>query len=160
MLQNFLKKFKKKENRIHHFIFIESTMDVVVPQVVFWGEAGWWPLESGLQVTRKTPGDIRVGTQYEQCIKAFLSCTFDVEITQFEPNRVIEKTFVRGFIKGRESLTIESRYNGTKVMYEMVYDIKGFMNKILWFWFKEIHEESMKMVLEALKSYCQAQKRL
>jgi len=138
-----------------HFVFIEAPILSVGPEAMLWGEASWWPKSCVLRFTRLTPGDIAVGTVYQQqIVKKFFALKWQVAVTRFEPNRLIERTFQSGMLKGFEVVMVGERSNGTRVDYELHYEIRGLVNKILWpLFYKKKYGANIELVLSALKAY-------
>ena len=110
----------------HHFIFIEADANIVGPQAILWGEASWWPKKSSMKFVRTTSGEIKVGTQYKQKVKLLFGPSWDVEVTRLILTREIERTFLNGMFQGKEWVTSEGRFNGTRVDYTMQCEVKGF----------------------------------
>ena len=161
MLSKIFKKSVPKEKKEHHFIFIESPLEFVAPQVLSWQDAEWWPAQCALKYLRVDSGSLGTGTRFKKKLRWLVPLISVSEISNWNPPQGMEWTFKKGPIKGHESVAIEGRYNGTKVTFEMVYQIKGIVNKFLWAWvFHKRHEKSMKQILDALRIYCLAQKRL
>ena len=143
-----------KEN--HHFIFIEAPIDLVGPQIIAWGESTWWPKNCQMRFKKLTPGDVRIGTEYEMRLKAPLTAPMSSRVTKLD-SREIERTFLTGMFKGRENVTAEERYNGTKVDYTLYYEIRGIFNVMFWpIIFRHLHDRNIKGILAALKKYCEA----
>ncbi len=154
MFLKFKKPSAKKQKLNHHFIFIEAPADLVAPEVILWGEAPWWPKNSSMKFIRMTPGEIQVGTKYRQKVLLPLAPTWDVEVTRLIKGKEIERTFLDGMFKGKEIVTIEERYNGTKIEYAMHYEVLGIFNQILWqLFFKKLHDQNIEMILKALQNY-------
>ncbi len=166
MLGNLFKKKSKtpatpilEEN--HHFVLIEAPADLVAPQVILWGEASWWPQKSTMKFTKITPGEIKVGTRYQQKVLLPMGPSWDVEVSQLIPCKLIERIFLNGIFRGKETLLIEERSNGTKVDYIMRFYIVGFLNKILWsIHFKRLHNLNIEMILSSLKNFAITPKEL
>lgn len=138
----------------HHFVFIEVPKSTVAPEVMFWGEASWWPPQCPLKLTRKTAGPLQTGTRYEQKFGGLFPLRSELEVTKLDHE--IQRTFLSGAFRGTENITIEGRYNGTKVHYHLHYRIQGFFNKIFWGLFlKRIHGKSIDMILQSLKHHVQ-----
>ena len=138
----------------HHFIFIEAPLELVAPEIVLWGEAGWWPKACKMKFIRKDTGEIKAGTHYEQRVAAFPGVGWFVEVTKLDKNREIERTFLNGMFKGYESVKLESYSNGTRIDYVMHYKICGILNKILWpLIFRKLHDKNIQMILHALKDH-------
>lgn len=145
---------EKKEKLNHHFIFIEAPVDLIWPQVMLWGEAGWWPQTSKMKFIRKIPGDIKVGTQYEQRLQMPFGASWYAEVTKLKANSEIERTFLNGMFSGYESVKLESYSNGTRIDYFMHYEICGIFNKILWLTlFRKLHDQNIERILNGLKEY-------
>jgi hypothetical protein len=140
---------------VRHFIFIEAPIEIVGPEAMAWGVASWWPAESLLRFTKMSAGDLAVGTVYKQEIKMKrLSTSWQVEITKFEPNILVERTFKGGLIKGCEIVRIGERSNGTRVDYERDYEIVGPLNKILWpVFYQKQYDANIELALRKLKDY-------
>ena len=143
-----------KQRLNHHFILIEAPADLIVPEVILWGEAVWWPKNSSMKFTRLTPGEIQAGTKYRQKVLLPLAPTWEAEVTRLVPGKEIERTFLNGMFKGKETVTLEERYNGTKVEYVMHYEVLGILNRILWqLFFRKMHDRNIEMILKALQNY-------
>lgn len=154
MFGKFQKIFAQKQKFNHHFIFIEAQTDLIAPEVILWGEASWWPKNSLMRFIRLTPDEIRLGTRYRQKILLPLAPVWEVEVTRLIPGKEIERTFLNGMFKGKEIVTIEERYNGTKVEYVMRYEVLGTWNQILWqLFFQKLHDQNIEMILKALQNY-------
>lgn len=138
--------------RNHHFVFIEAPIALVFPEIVSWGEAAWWPKKSDMKFVKKTEGDVAVGTRYVQKVKGAFAPHWVVEVSKIVPNKLIERTFKTGMFRGYEVVKLEERSNGTRVDYEMLYFINGFINKFMWsFKFKEKHDENLKLILATMQ---------
>ena len=144
---------KKKEHHNYHLVLIEAPESVVGPEIMLWGEASWWPKKCNMRFTRKTSGKLGIGTEYEQKVLPF-GPRWDVRVTKLNLDREIERTFLNGMFTGRESVSVEGRYNGTKVNYNMYYSITSLMDKLLWaFVFRRRHDQNIEMILKALKDH-------
>lgn len=143
----------RREGLNRHFIFIEAQEKIVGPEVIRWGESSWWPKRCTMKFIRRTPGELRVGTRFEQRVVP-LGPRWEVEVTGLVENRRIERTFLNGLFHGREIVTSEGRLNGTRVDYVMQYKIRGLFNKVLWpLVFRRLHDKNIQMILAALKEY-------
>ena len=142
----------KKNNR--HFVLIEVTADLIFPEIVLWGEAIWWPPKSSMKFTRLTPGAIQVGTKYQQKVLLPLAPKWEAQVTNLIPGRLIERIFLNGIFRGKETVIIEERYDGMKVDYLMEYEILGLFNKMMWgMHFQKLHDKNIEMILKALKEH-------
>ncbi len=144
------------EKTNHHFVFIEAPVDIVGPQIIAWGEASWWPEGSQMRFNKTTSGELGIGTEYEMRIKAPFVSPLSCRVTKLDPAREIERTFLTGMFKGREIVSAEERYNGTKVKYTMYYQVQGILNAILWpILFRRLHDANIELIMAALKRYCE-----
>lgn len=160
MFLKFKKTSSQKPKLNHHFIFIEASADLIAPEIILWGEAQWWPKNSSMKFTRLTPGEIHVGTKYRQEVLLPLAPRWEVEVTRLVPGKAIERTFVNGMFKGKETVSLEERYNGTKVEYAMHYEIVGILNPILWqLFFQKLHDQNIERILKSLRDYVTSEQR-
>ncbi len=137
-----------------HFIFIEVPLEVVWPQVIRWEESEWWPKLCLFKFVRKTPGELQVGTKFIQKMVIPLMPHSEVEIVKLIPEREIELAFNKGMFKGFEIIRVEDRANGTRVEYELQYEIPSVPNKILWKLFcQKLFDQGITIILSALKDY-------
>ena len=151
-------KGKKAENLSlnHHFFFVEVPVHLVAPQAMLWGESEWWPKKCRVRFVREgEPGVIQEGVRYRQKILRPFRRTWEVEISEVIPNRLVRRSFKSGMFQGGyEIVRIEERANGTRIDYEMHYAVKGLMNKLLWsFFYEKWHNKNMEIVMAALKDY-------
>ena len=131
------------------------------PQAIAWQDGEWWPEDSGLRYIPIDAGNIGCGSRFKKRLGGLIPFKSVLEISRWNPPQLIERTFKKGPVKGHETLLVEGRYNGTKVTYELVYEIKGPINKLLWsLIFHNAHDEALKEILEALRDYCIGQKRI
>ena len=161
----FLKKNSKsvkpapKKSLNHHFVLIEATEELIAPEIILWGEASWWPQRSTMKFIRLTQGEIKIGTRYQQKVLLPLGPHWEVEVSNMIPGKLVERTFLNGIFRGKETIIIEERYDGMKVDYRMEYEILVMFNKILWsLHFQKLHDKNIKMILKALKDYVEKKK--
>lgn len=148
------KKIVEKPRLNHHFIFIEAPIDIVGPEAMLWGDAQWWPTKCSMRFTKKTEGDVRVGTEYEQKVLMPFGPKWIVKVTKIIPNRMVRRDFKTGILEGYEVVRVGERSNGTRIDYELYYKIRGLVNKILWlFIYRKKHDENMVLILNALKDH-------
>ena len=149
-----MNRIKTKEKLNHHFILIEAPCELVASEIISWGEALWWPKKSFMMFTRLTPGEIKLGTKYRQKVLLPLGPAWEAEITRLIPGKEIERTFLNGIFQGKETISLEQRYNGIKVDYLMRYQVVGILNKILWqLIFQKMHDRNIETILKALQEY-------
>ena len=147
--------FQNKPRRNQHFVFVEAPSKIVGPEIISWGEATWWPKRCSMRFLKQTPGEIKVGTRYQQKVLMLFGPRWNVEVTKFVADKEIERTFLDGILIGAEQVTIEERLNGTRVDYVMNYSIRGFAKKMLWrFFFERMHDRNIEMILAALNNFC------
>ena len=145
---------KKRLESIQLFTFIEIPVGQLSEEIFYWGEAAWWPAAVPLQFSKTTAGDVGLGTQYGFKLDGLLAPSGVVEITQYEPRQIMERTFRRGFFGGYEVLQISERANGTRVDYEMHYQVTGVFQQLLWsLLYKKKYIQATEMVLESLKQH-------
>lgn len=145
---------KSREKVSRHFVFIEVPIDKVAAQVVLWGEAPWWPRDCSMQFKRLGQGDLGVGMRYHMIMSGPFSRPQEIEVTRIDPHRIVERTFVGGFLRGREVVHIGERANGTRIDYELHYSICGWPGKLFWGLFlKKKFDGGIRAALSALKDY-------
>ncbi|MFA5088851.1 MAG: SRPBCC family protein [Candidatus Omnitrophota bacterium] len=144
----------KNEKVEHHFVFVEVPVEIVSPEIIQWGEASWWPRHSRIKFVRKAQGELGVGTRYKESLGGLFGLHWDVEVTKLVPLRGIEWTILNGLLKGYEAVTMEWRYNGTRIDYELHYQIPGWFNKIFWnFFYRKSHQQGIKMIMDDLRRH-------
>ncbi len=143
----------------HHFIFVEAPLEFVAPEAMKWGEASWWPKKCLTTFQRTSDaGEVVQGTRFHQRVNLPLARGWDVEITQIDPHKIIERTFLNGMFSGCEQVKLEWRYNGTRVDYDLCYSLRGFWARLFWpLFLKKLHDANIKMILAALKDFSENQ---
>ena len=114
------------------FIFIEAPINIAGPASVLWGDAAWWPKNSLIRFKRLSQQELGLGVTYETSLNFPIPQKWLAEVTQYEPGRLVVRTFKEGFFTGFESVRAEERANGTRVEYELHYAIPDQIKKILW----------------------------
>jgi hypothetical protein len=154
LMERFKALSKGKEEVNHHFIFIEAPIEIVGPEIVFWGEALWWPQNCPVRFIREGEGPVREGTRYQHKVLRPFPLSGLVEVTRLVPNRLIERTFRGGVFKGVETVMIEERANGTRVDYDLSMRFRDPVNMFLWpLLYRRFHDDNIRLILEALKDY-------
>ena len=144
---------QSKQKVVHQFIFVEVPSELVVGELMAWDKSSWWPKKCAIKHVRKASA-IELGITYQGKISGLLGPSWEAEVTKFVSGRRIEYTFRRGALKGYESISIDWRYNGTRIDYELHYEINGIHNQILWiFLYEKTFSANMKMILEAFKKH-------
>ena len=152
---------KINEKVIRHFIFVEVPIEVVWPQLLAWSAAEWWPKGSHIKMISSPSGEVQVGTRLRHTLTKPLApkwdplaVHWDTEVTKLLDKNLMERTFVRGPIKGYETVQLEWRYNGTRIDYELHYRVKGLHNMIFWTLTSEkLFSQSIKMALDSFKNH-------
>ncbi|MCB9771276.1 MAG: hypothetical protein H6754_01805 [Candidatus Omnitrophica bacterium] len=154
MASIFPRKAKSKDTILHEFMFLEAPIEAVSAELIAWGESTWWPQDSLWKYIRQTDGPVAVGTQYVIKINKKSAPDWAAEVTQLLPNRVIERTFTKGLFKGFERIMMEERANGTRVDYELHFQIRGPLNLILWpLVLRKQYVSTIKTTLDALRNF-------
>ena len=150
---NFGKK-KETEEVVYHFIFLEDVpMATVASAVMAWQESAWWPKKCSIHFLQKSAGAQPAPAPKQPLFKQAPSA-WVVEVTKFVPGRLQERTVKTGLWEGVEILRIEERANGSRVVYELHCQIKGFLKRILWnFSYRKQLEKDIKLIFSALKEF-------
>jgi hypothetical protein len=142
-----------KKNR--HTILVRVHPDRVVPEIVTWGEAVWWPRGSLMCFVRLTAGAVSVGTRYRQEVRMPLAPSWDVAVTGMTPQS-ITRSFLNGMFAGSETVSVRAEAVGTLVSYEMDYEVRGGGHRLLWaLVFRRLHDANIRRILRSLKRYCE-----
>ncbi|MFA5260699.1 MAG: hypothetical protein WC450_05670 [Candidatus Omnitrophota bacterium] len=145
---------KKGLKVIQLFTFIEIPVSQMTEGILLWGESDWWPASGSLNFLKTTAGDVALGTRYDFKLNGFMAPAGVSEITQYEPRQIMERTFRRGFFAGYEVLQISERSNGTRIDYEMHYQVAGFVPYLLWnLLYKKKYVRAIELLLDALKQH-------
>lgn len=137
------------------FVFIEVPIDIVGPESLLWGEASWWPKNSLIRFRRTSQQELGVGATYEINLNFPIPQKSVAEVTQYEPGRLVVRTFKEGFFKGSESVRAEERANGTRVEYEMRYMVSEPVKKIFWDLFlRKSYIAAINKVFLSLQAHC------
>jgi hypothetical protein len=160
MASKFTRKPKSKDSVIHRFMFLEAPIEIVSAEVVAWGEASWWPKDCLWKYLRQTDGEIRVGTQYVIKINKPSATDWAAEVTQLLPSRIVERTFTKGMFKGFERVLLEEKSNGTRIDYELHFQLRGFINMLIWpFFLRGQYVKTIGKIMDALKAHILAEAR-
>lgn len=141
-----------KENR--HSILINADAVRVLPEVVLWGEAAWWPKGSLMRFSRKEKGPVAVGTRYRQEVLLPFAPSWDVEVEALDSSRITRR-FLNGMLEGsHETVSCSSRESGVEVVYAMTYSVKGSVDRVLWtLIFQRLHDANIEAILSSLKNF-------
>lgn len=136
-----------------HTVTIGAAPDKVYPEIIRWGEAGWWPKKSQMRFIRVGGAGIQKGTRYRQQVLLPLAPSWDVEVEEVTP-RSITRAFLNGMFEGYETVSVSPVGAGTHVLYEMHYRVRGFFNRMLWpVVFEKMHDANIKEILKNLKNF-------
>ena len=161
LLDKFLKKSSKPPKADNFFIFIESPIKVVGPQIFLWSQANWWPEKCDLEVVDIPAGGIRPGTQSVHTIKGIFTARLESQVSQVVPERLIERTFTKGLLKGTETISVEERYNGTRLDVKLQARPRNIISYLLWpTLYRSAYMESIRLILQNIKNYCLSVQRL
>lgn len=140
-----------KENR--HSIVVHCDFDRVLPEIIRWGEAQWWPKDSLMRFVRKDSGPVVKGTRYKQQVLLPFAPSWDAEVENLD-GKSITRRFLHGMFSGSETISLEPRGTELEVRYVMTYKINGLFNKILWpLVFERWHNRNIEAILANLKEY-------
>lgn len=152
------RKPKSKDTVIHQFLFIEAPVQVVSAEVVSWGEASWWPKDCLWKYIRQTDGEIAIGTKYVIKINKPSAPDWAAEVSQLLPSRLIERMFTKGMFRGFERIILEEKSNGTRIDYELHFQVRGLLNFILWpLVLRAQYVKTIKSIMDGLKTHLLAE---
>jgi hypothetical protein len=139
-----------------HKILIWSFVERVVPQIILWGEASWWPKDSHMRFTRTTgPGSVQKGTRYRQLVMLPFAPSWNVEVDRVT-DMAITRSFLDGMFRGFETVSAKREGLQVAVTYEMHYSLNGIVNTILWLLiFRRMHDTNIEMILSSLKKHAE-----
>ena len=132
-----------------HAIEIRSDVGRVLPQVLLWGEAAWWPKDSRMRFLRTTAaGAITVGTRYRQEVLLPFAPSWNVAVEGVTGSGITRR-FLDGMFSGYETVTCKPVKGGVVVSYEMFYRLNGLLNKVLWpLVFEKMHNANIEIRFE------------
>ena len=145
-----------KENK--HDIVIKSDLASVRYEILWWGEAAWWPRNSLMRFVRLTERPLRKGTRYRQEVALPFAPTWEVEIDSLIDTSITRK-FLNGMFAGFETVSLVDRAGNIEITYRMHYEVRGFFYNFLWlFIFKNLHDNNIELILKSLKTYLEKDK--
>lgn len=122
-------------------------------EIIRWGEASWWPQRSLMKFVRLTPGETGRGSLYRQHVLLPFAPSWKVEISAIA-DRGITRTFLDGMFGGSETVSFAELGSGMRVDYEMRYEVRGVLNRLLWpVFFRHLHDRNIKEILKGLKAF-------
>jgi len=146
-----------KENT--HDIVIKSDLASVRYEILWWGEAVWWPQNSLMRFVRLTERPLQKGTRYKQEVTLPFTPSWEVEIDNLTDTSITRR-FLNGMFAGFETVGLINRPSGVEVSYRMHYEVQGILNNILWFFvFQSMHDKNIELILESLKDYLEKGKK-
>ena len=144
------------EERIHHFVFIAAPIETVYREIIAWVQSDWWPRKSALRVFQEAPSYLNAGIKFDVALRGFKAPRWHVEITKITQEKEIEFTFFADRFQGRGAVNLESRVNGTRVDYEIFYNLTGLKNTLAWtLCYERVYNKSIKHFLNSLLVYLQ-----
>ncbi len=106
---------------------------------------------------RLSSGEVALGTLYMQKVLLPLAPRWRVEVSEVT-NRSISRRFLDGMFKGCEQVSFQRAAGGWRVEYVMHYEVRGFLNRFLWFLvFRRLHDRNIKEILGNLKIFMETQ---
>jgi len=139
------------ENR--HDIVIKSDPASVRNEILWWGEAAWWPQNSLMRFVRLTERPLRKGTRYKQEVTIPFAPSWEVEIDSLTDTSITRR-FLNGMFAGFETVSFIDRAGNVEVSYRMHYECQGFLNRFLWlFVFQAMHDKNIELILASLKAF-------
>lgn len=150
-----------------HAVVISAALEKVYPEIIRWGEAAWWPMRSQMRFTRVPSARgaqsaqgaaIGKGTRYRQQVLLPFAPSWDVEVDEIT-SRSIKRSFLNGMFCGYETVSVSVAGDGTRVLYEMHYEVRGFLNRLLWpIVFERLHNANIRAILKNLKGFVESDK--
>lgn len=139
-----------------HKISIEAKVKKVVPEIIRWGEAPWWPKNCQMRFERLTaPGPVAKGTRYRQSVLLPFAPSWSVEVERVTDSS-ITRSFLDGMFTGFETVSVKPDRYDALLTYEMHFRLNGMANKILWrLAFRRMHNANIEAILASLKRYCE-----
>jgi len=136
-----------------HSIMVNCRPDVLLNEIILWGEAVWWPKNSLMRFERKTKGVIAPGVVYRQSVLLPFAPSWNVEVESVTKNSITRR-FLNGMFRGFETISFKPASSGFEVIYEMHYGLHGFFNKIMWpLIFRKLHDNNIEAILKNMKRY-------
>jgi uncharacterized membrane protein len=138
------------ENR--HKVSVRCPFQVVVPELITWGEASWWPKRSLMKFKRLTSGCVQRGTRYRQQVLLPGAPSWEAEVVDIG-RMGIARRFQKGMFEGSETVTARPvEGEGALVEYRMSYQVKGWFNRLMWvLLFRRLHDHNIEEILLHLK---------
>lgn len=142
------------ENR--HSIFVHCKIQDALPEVIRWGEAGWWPKNSLMRFTRYGQGEVKIGARYQQKVALPFAPSWDAEVSEVSDTGITRR-FLNGMFRGEETVSLKDAGDACEVCYVMKYNVCGFLNRVLWpLVFRRLHDKNIEEILGNLKKYLEA----
>jgi hypothetical protein len=145
------------ENR--HDIVIKSDPASVRYEILWWGEAVWWPQNSLMRFVRLTERPLCKGTRYRQEVTIPFAPSWEVEIDNLTETSITRR-FLNGMFAGFETVSFIDRAGNVEVSYRMHYEVRGLLNRLLWlFIFQALHDKNIELILASLKTFLEKGKK-
>ena len=140
-----------KEDR--HSILVNGRAREASLEIIRWGEALWWPSRSLMRFVRLGENPVRTGTRYRQQVLLPFAPSWDVEVEEITQESITRR-FLNGMFRGKETVSLRPSGAALEISYAMTYEVRGFVNKILWrLIFRRLHDRNIEEILANLKKY-------
>src|SRR5512135_190283 len=127
-----------------HRLTVRAVGARVLPEIIKWGEAPWWPKGSRMRFVRTTSGAIAVGTRYRQEVLLPFAPSWEAEVTEITDHSITRR-FLNGMFEGSETVALAPQGPDTEVCYEMRVRLNGAMNRLLWpLMFRRMHDANIR----------------
>ncbi|MGE5280538.1 MAG: SRPBCC family protein [Deltaproteobacteria bacterium] len=138
-----------------HAILVHCPPAQVVPEIVTWGEAGWWPRGCLMRFIRLTDGPVAAGTRYRQQVRMPFAPSWEAQVTEVTAQS-ITRSFLNGMFSGSETVCVREEAGAARVTYAMTYEVRGAVNRVLWpLVLRRLHDANIRRILENLKRHCE-----
>ncbi|HAJ56441.1 MAG TPA: hypothetical protein DCL35_01580 [Candidatus Omnitrophica bacterium] len=136
-----------------HSVVVRSDPAAARSEILWWGEASWWPANCLMRFVRLTERPVQKGTRYRQEVLLPFAPTWEVEIENVTDTSITRR-FLNGMFKGSETISLVPSRGTVEIIYRMHYEVQGLVNSLLWaLFFKNLHDRNIKMILASLKGF-------
>lgn len=156
-----MKKQKRVEKKVvyknlHQFVFIEDVpVEEVGAALVLWAQAPWWPKKCALNYIAVSEGPVQSGHEFKLRLSGVFGKKYRLQVKRVVADRLVERIFTEGPLRGIETINAEERSNGTRVNFELQYVVPGLLNKLVWaFFLRPRYERAMKVIMKSLSAFC------
>ena len=148
-------------NAIVQEIWIKSSKDKVMQEVIKWGQAEWWPKNSLMKID-KISSFKGEGARYLQRVKIPYGPRWHT-CTQTIRDGYVKRIFLNGmFSPGYEEIELYEQSEEVKLVYSFCFErIKNKLSRFLWkLFFLKLHRKNVGYALINLKNYLEENKSL